>query len=65
MPVVPEVYLCGGWRGFDPTHGVAVSDAHAAPAAAACPADAAPVDGHFRGDATSVLATEVRIDVAG
>jgi transglutaminase-like putative cysteine protease len=64
MHAWPEVYLSGGgWRGFDPTHGAAVTDGHVALAAAACPADAAPVDGHFWGDSPSVLATEVRIDV--
>ena len=42
----PEVYIPGGgWRGFDPTHGLAVSDRHIALAAAAHPANAAPVSG--------------------
>jgi transglutaminase-like putative cysteine protease len=42
----PEVYLPGGgWRGFDPTHGLAVSDRHIALAAAAHPQNAAPVAG--------------------
>jgi transglutaminase-like putative cysteine protease len=45
-----EVYLPGGgWRGFDPTLGMAVTDAHIPVAAAADPRDAAPVTGRFRG----------------
>ncbi|HKA34917.1 MAG TPA: transglutaminase family protein [Candidatus Binatia bacterium] len=47
-----EVYLPGGgWRAFDPTLGLAVTDGHIAVAAAADPKDAAPVTGSFRGDA--------------
>ncbi|RZM79337.1 transglutaminase family protein [Leptolyngbya iicbica LK] len=42
----PEIYIPGGgWRGFDPTHGLAVSDRHIALAAAAHPQNAAPVAG--------------------
>lgn len=45
-----EVYLPGGgWRGFDPTSGLAVADRHIALAAAANPKLAAPVSGGFRG----------------
>jgi transglutaminase-like putative cysteine protease len=45
-----EVYIPGaGWRGFDPSTGLAVGDRHVAIAAAAEPADAAPVTGTFRG----------------
>lgn len=45
-----EVYTTdGGWRGFDPTLGLAVADEHIALAAAADPVDAAPVTGSFRG----------------
>ena len=45
-----EVYLPGGgWRGFDPTLGMAVTEAHIPVAAAADPRDAAPVTGTFRG----------------
>jgi len=45
-----EVYLPGGgWRAFDPTLGLAVTDGHIAVAAAADPKDAAPVTGSFRG----------------
>jgi transglutaminase-like putative cysteine protease len=46
-----EVYLPGGgWRGFDPTLGMAVAEAHIPVAAAADPKDAAPVSGSFRGN---------------
>jgi transglutaminase-like putative cysteine protease len=51
-----EVYLSGlGWRGYDPTHGLAVADRHIVLAAAARPADTAPVAGAFHG--TGVTAT--------
>ena len=39
----------GGWRGFDPTEGLAVGDRHVVVAAASKPRDAAPVIGAFRG----------------
>ncbi len=45
----PEVYLPGaGWRGYDPTHGLAVADGHVALVSAPDPAYAAPVEGSFR-----------------
>jgi len=45
-----EVYLPGaGWRGYDPTHGLAVSDRHIALVAGALPSQAAPISGNFRG----------------
>jgi transglutaminase-like putative cysteine protease len=45
-----EVYIPGGgWRGFDPTHGLAVTDRHIALAAAAYPQAAAPVSGKIYG----------------
>jgi len=57
-----EIYLPGGgWRGYDPTHGLAVSDRHVPVAAAADPADAAPVSGSYRGSAGSTLETSVEI----
>lgn len=40
----------GGWRGFDPSVGLAVADRHVAVAAAADAVDAAPIVGTFRGD---------------
>lgn len=46
-----EVYLPGGgWRGFDPSYGIAVADRHVAVAAAADPEKAAPITGSFRGN---------------
>ncbi len=59
----PEVYLCGGgWRGYDPTHGLAVTDAHVAIAAGALARHAAPVTGTFSGQgAQSALETRIRI----
>lgn len=46
-----EVYLPGaGWRGFDPTNGLAVSDRHIAIAASADPQFAAPVNATYRGN---------------
>jgi len=59
-----EVYLPGGgWRGFDPTHGLAVTDQHVAVAAAVHSADAAPIDGTFLGAAQSDMQAEVHIHV--
>lgn len=43
-----EVYLPGaGWRGYDPTHGLLVSDRHIAVAASSVPSYASPVSGSF------------------
>lgn len=57
-----EVYVeGGGWRGFDPTTGLAVSENHIAIAAANAPALVSPVIGTYRGAATSSLYTRVEI----
>jgi len=49
-----EVYLPGGgWRGFDPTLGLAVADQHVAVASAPSSTGAAPVSGSFRGTGAS------------
>jgi transglutaminase-like putative cysteine protease len=58
-----EVYLPGGgWRGFDPSLGLATADRHIAVASAATPRGAAPVTGSYRGETTPpVPATEVII----
>lgn len=46
----PEVYIPGGgWRGYDPTHGLVVADRHVALAASYHSDGAAPVTGTFRG----------------
>ncbi|TVQ42632.1 MAG: transglutaminase family protein [Gloeocapsa sp. DLM2.Bin57] len=43
-----EVYLPGGgWRGYDPTHGLLVSDRHIALVASSIYSYAAPIDGGF------------------
>ncbi len=59
----PEVFLPGlGWRGFDPTHGIAVTDGHAALCAAPDQAATMPVEGGFHGDGvTATLDYRVRI----
>ena len=45
-----EVYFPGGgWRGFDPTHGLSVTDRHVALAASHLPPGASPCTGTFRG----------------
>lgn len=60
-----EVYIPGaGWRGFDPTHGLGVSDRHVAVAASVLPSLATPVDGRFRGSGvTSTLSYEIDLQV--
>lgn len=56
-----EVYLPGaGWRGWDPTMGLAVSDEHIALAAGPTPQLAAPTSGSIRGDGvTSTLTATI------
>jgi transglutaminase-like putative cysteine protease len=50
----PEVYLPGGgWRGYGPSHGSAVANAHVSVAAACSAADAAPIEGSFYGPGAS------------
>ena len=58
-----EVYLPGaGWRGFDPTIGLAVADRHVAVAAARDPEDAAPTSGTYLGAGIgSTLEAEVTL----
>lgn len=61
-----EIYLPGGgWRGFDPTLGLAVADRHIVLAAGAHPSQAAPVTGalHEGTSATSTLEAQVRLEV--
>jgi len=59
-----EVFLPGGgWRGYDPTLGLAVADEHVAVAAAAHPADAAPVSGTYRGTGVAAeIITSIVLD---
>jgi transglutaminase-like putative cysteine protease len=61
-----EVYLeGGGWRGFDPARGLAVSTGHVAVAAAADPALAAPIAGTYRGLAKAHMQFSIAIRGAG
>ncbi len=49
-----EVYLPGGgWRGYDPTHGLATADRHIAVASAGSPKMASPTFGMYRGTGVS------------
>ena len=61
-----EVYLPGaGWRGYDPTAGLAVADRHVALAASTSPILAAPTCGTFRGNgADSTMETQLVIRTA-
>lgn len=61
-----EVYLPGaGWRGYDPTAGLAVADRHVALAASASPILSAPTCGTFRGNgAESTMETQLVIRTA-
>ena len=60
-----EVFLPGaGWIGYDPTHGLAVGDAHVAVAAAPTPAGAAPLTGTYRGTGVeSTIKSSLAMDV--
>jgi len=59
-----EVYLPGaGWRGYDPSWGLAVSDLHIPLAAGPSAPDAAPLSGNFRGtDVLSKLDYQVKVE---
>lgn len=58
-----EVYIPGGgWRGFDPSLGLATSDQHISLVSGPSHEMTSPVEGVFRGtDATSVLTFEINI----
>jgi transglutaminase-like putative cysteine protease len=59
-----EVYLPGGgWRGYDPSQGLAVATSHVAVAAAADPRLAAPISGLYRGDARSEMQFTISMEV--
>jgi transglutaminase-like putative cysteine protease len=58
-----EVYLQGGgWRGYDPSRGIAAADTHVPVAAAANPALAAPVTGSYRGGAASEISYSISME---
>jgi transglutaminase-like putative cysteine protease len=61
MHAWPEVYLPGGgWRGYDPTHDMAVNDEYVALAACREPFGATPIEGGFSGaGATSTLEAHI------
>lgn len=61
-----EVYLPGaGWRGFDPTNGLAVSDRHVAVAAASDPQHAAPITATYRGNNVEAeLSADVQVETS-
>jgi transglutaminase-like putative cysteine protease len=65
-----EVFIPGGgWRGYDPTQGLAVAERHVPVAAACRPEDTAPVTGCYTGDnvrtrlTTDVSVTPIREEV--
>ena len=60
-----EVYIPGGgWRGYDPSQGLAVSTSHIAVAAAADSRLAAPITGTFRGAARAGMQFAISMQVA-
>lgn len=59
-----EVYIPGGgWRGYDPTLGVAVADRHVWLARAPDPRGAAPTGGTYRGSVASKLDVSLKVRV--
>jgi transglutaminase-like putative cysteine protease len=60
-----EVYLPGGgWRGYDPSHGLAVANSHVAIAASADPRLASPLSGTYRGAARSKMDFAISVQIA-
>jgi len=60
-----EVYLPGvGWRGYDPSRGLAVSNGHVAVAAGFDPELAAPVGGWYSGQTQSRMEARVELQVS-
>jgi transglutaminase-like putative cysteine protease len=61
-----EVYLAGGgWRGYDPSAGLAVSTSYVTVAAAADPRLAAPISGSYRGAATAKMEFSISMEIGG
>ncbi|MFI5323509.1 MAG: transglutaminase N-terminal domain-containing protein [Thermodesulfobacteriota bacterium] len=58
-----EVYIPGGgWRGYDPSAGLAVADQHITVSAGVIPEEAAPLTGSYRGSgARSIIDFEIEI----
>ena len=60
-----EVYVPGGgWRGYDPSRGLAVGTSHVAVAAAAHTSLAAPISGSYRGTAEAEMSVSILVNVA-
>ena len=60
-----EVYLPGaGWRGYDPSRGLAVSTSHVAVAAGRISELAAPISGTFHGTAASSMEAHLELRIA-
>ncbi len=61
-----EVYFeQGGWRGFDPSHGIMVADRHIAVACGMTTNQVAPIEGNFRKTgATSKFDSKISIEVS-
>jgi transglutaminase-like putative cysteine protease len=54
----PEAFVPGvGWRGYDPTHGLAISNGHVGLSAAPDQSGTMPVEGGFYGDGVSSMLT--------
>jgi transglutaminase-like putative cysteine protease len=59
-----EVYLeGGGWRGYDPSAGLATATRHVAVAAAATPSLAAPISGAIRGSAHTDMSYSLAMQI--
>ncbi|MBN2525333.1 MAG: transglutaminase family protein [Deltaproteobacteria bacterium] len=51
----------GGWRGFDPSLGLATSDGHIALCASAQPENTLPVQGNFTGNANATMRYDLKL----
>ncbi len=59
-----EVYLPGGgWKGFDPTHGLLTTSQHVAVAVSRHPENATPISGSFLGPSSAFLSVDVNVCV--
>jgi transglutaminase-like putative cysteine protease len=59
-----EVYIPGGgWRGYDPSRGIAVSTGHLAVAASVFPQFATPISGRYRGPGGANMEITVSLQV--
>lgn len=59
-----EIYIPGaGWRGYDPSRGLAVTDGHVVVAAGLDPSLAAPIAGLYSGPCGSRMDTYLRMDL--